>query len=202
MIFVTGCARSGTTLITRMLEACGADLGNCGGLAEHMPFKNRVLKPYLRKNGADCMGQSPLPDWENLLPYPELYGDTMRYAGDADVIKDVKTVLIWPRMVEAFPDAKWLIVYRHPDKIAESCMRTKFMMKLHSHEAWKEWAEHYHSCCDELRKVADTRTVVTSEVIADVTALKEAVEWLGFEFDAKKVKKCIRKDKWHGDKTE
>lgn len=202
MNFVTGCARSGTTLITRMIEACGAKLGDCGSLAEHLPFKNRVLKPYLSRCGADTMGQTPLPDTMNLPPFPTLYEDTMRVASDADIIKDVKTALIWPRMVEAFPDAKWVIVYRHPDKIAESCMRTNFMSKLHSHEAWKEWAEHYHDMCIMLSEKADTRMVTTSEVIDDVTVLEEVIEWLGYEFDAKKVKRCIRKDKWHGDKTE
>jgi len=201
MNFIVGCARSGTTLITRMLEACGAKLGDCGSLAEHMPFKNRVLKPYLRRCGADTMGQSPLPDWKNLPEFPSLYEDTMRVASDADIIKDVKTALIWPRMVEAFPEAKWVIVYRHPEKIAESCMRTNFMSKLHSQEAWKEWAEHYHDMCIMLSEKADTRMVTTSEVIDDVTVLEEVADWLGYEFDAKKVKRCIRKDKWHGDKT-
>lgn len=198
MIFVTGCARSGTTLITRMLEACGANLGEVGGLAEHMPFKEKVLKPYLRRNNADPLGQNPLPNTEALTPYDTLRADTDALTEGVDMIKDVKTALIWPRMVEAYPDAKWLFVYRDPKKIAQSCMRTSFMRAYGTEAEWVTWAEEYHRLCEDLSRVADTHMVVTSDVIADVEEFRETVEWLGFEFDPDAVRKCIKKSKWHG----
>lgn len=198
MIFVTGCARSGTTLMTRMLEACGANLGDVGGLAEHMPFKTNVLKPYLKKIGADPTGQNPLPNTNDLPEYPTLKADMESVIGDAEVIKDVKTALIWPLLHDAYPDAKWVIVYRRPEKIAESCMRTSFMRKYHTLDAWEDWAKNYHARCDDLAQVADTHTVQTADVIEDVGALQLTIEWLGLEFDKDAVRKCIKENRWHG----
>lgn len=201
MIFVTGCARSGTTLITRMLEACGANLGDVGGLAEHMPFKTRVLKPYLKRMGADQTGQNPLPDTDHLLDYPDIKTDIEAVIGNADVIKDVKTALIWPVLHEAYPDAKWLIVYRDPIKIAESCLRTHFMHKYDTKQDWIAWAKEYHSRCDDLSYVADTMTIRTDDVIEDVEEFEVIADWLGLEFDAEAVSRCINKGRWHGDET-
>jgi hypothetical protein len=198
MIFVTGCARSGTTLITRMLEACGANLGEAGSLAEHMPFKEKVLKPYLRRCNADPLGQNPLPDEMNLPVYDTLRSDIDAVTPYADVIKDVKTALIWPKMVEAFPDAKWVIVYRDPKKIAQSCVRTSFMSAYGDEPEWENWAKEYHRRCTDLSYAADTHTVVTSDVIEDVEQLRITVEWLGFDFDPDVARKVIRKSKWHG----
>lgn len=185
MIFVTGAARSGTTLITRMLEACGANLGETGFLAENNAFKRKVLKPYLASIGADPMGIDPLPD-------PNWAFRPVEFDIDVDVIKDPKLALIW----KALPEAKWLIVWRDPVKIAESCVRTPFLGNRKSFDEWVEWAEAYQDRC---ANIAGARRVRTQDVIDDVDSFSEIVEWLGFEFDAKKVKKIIVKKKWHGD---
>jgi len=198
MIFVTGAARSGTSLITRMLEACGANLGDVAGLAEHRPFKNKVLKPYLKRIGADPTGQKPLPNTNDLPDYPTLKADTDAVTEGVDVIKDVKTALIWPLLDDAYPDAKWIIVYRRPEKIAESCMRTTFMRAYNTLEDWEIWAKNYHALCQEIAEVADTHTVVTSDVIEDVESFRPTVGWAGLDFDADAVRNCINENKWHG----
>ena len=189
MILVTGAARSGTTLITRMLEACGAELGAVGALAENHKFKRKYLKPYLSSIGADPMGIDPLPDPDGDFP-------PLAFEVDSDIIKDPKLTLIW----KALPaDAKWLIVYRDPIKVAESCMRTPFLGNPKDYDGWLGWAEDYQS---RLMTIPNACVVRTQDVIDDVTALEEVVEWLGFEFNEKAVKRCIRKGKWHGDKAE
>ena len=185
MIFVTGAARSGTTLITRMLEACGANLGDVGQLAENNVFKRKYLKPYLQKIGADPMGIDPLP---TLLNFPPLTFNT-----DADLIKDPKLALVHPALPK---DAKWVIVYRDPKKIAESCLRTPFLGNRKDFDGWVEWAEQYHDRCAD---IANAMTIRTQDVIEDVCVLEPVVKWLGLEFDDKDVKKTIVKRKWHGD---
>ena len=189
MIFVTGAARSGTTLITRMLEVCGADLGGVGELAENNKFKRKYLKPYLSRLGADPMGIDPLPDPDGDFP-------PLTFEADSDFIKDPKLALIWPALPA---DAKWLIVYRDPSKVAESCLRTPFLRNRKDYDGWLEWAEDYQS---RLMMIPNACVVRTQDVIDDVTALEEVVEWFGLEFNEKAMKRCIRKDKWHGDKTE
>ena len=186
MIYVTGAARSGTTLITRMLEACGANLGDVGVLAENNRFKRKYLKPYLQSIGADPLGIDPLP---TLLKFPPL-----SFTTDADLIKDPKLALIH----KALPEGKWVVVYRDPVKIAESCMRTPFLGNRKDFDGWVNWAEQYHDRCAD---IPNAMTVRTQDVIDDVSVLEPVVKWLGLEFDGKKVGKTINKQKWHGDET-
>ena len=69
-IFITGCARSGTSLVAGIIEKRGAfggktapgNYNNEKGFFENTTIKNDVLKPYLRSLKADPMGQKPLPD--------------------------------------------------------------------------------------------------------------------------------------------
>jgi len=184
MNFVTGAARSGTTLITRMFEACGANLGDVGTLAENNTFKRKHLKPYLTSIGADPLGIEPLPDPNGHFP-------AMQFDTDADLIKDPKLALIW----KALPEAKWIFVYRDIEKIAESCLRTSFLSDKKTQSGWEEWALEYQDRCDA---IPNAMTIVTQDVIDDVDNLKDAVEWLGYEFDANAVKRCIKKSKWQG----
>jgi len=185
MIFVTGAARSGTTLITRMLEACGADLGNAGDLAENRDFKRKHLKPYLSSVGADPMGIDPLPDMGTEFP-------PLTFDVNADLIKDPKLALIWP----ALPDAKWVFVYRDIENIAKSCLRTPFLGNRKTKSEWEGWAAEYQDRCSE---IPNSMFIRTQDVIDDVWALEPVVKWLELEFDDKKVKKTIVKRKWHGD---
>ena len=187
MIFVTGAARSGTTLITRMLEACGANLGDVGQLAENNVFKRKYLKPYLSSIGADPMGLDPLPTLSNFPP--------LTFNTNADLIKDPKLALIHPALPK---DAKWVIVYRDPAKVAESCLRTNFLGNRRDYDGWLEWAEQYHDRCADIE---NAMTVRTQDVIDDVYALEPVAEWLGLEFDAEAVSRCINKGIWHGDET-
>jgi len=66
---------------------------------------------------------------------PEVVRDEMQPLLErVDCAKDVKLVHFWPVIAEAFPEAKWVIVWRDPKKIAASCMRTHFMKALTSLE--------------------------------------------------------------------
>lgn len=186
MIFVTGAARSGTTLITRMLEVCGADLGQVGMLAENMRFKNLYLKPYLKSIGADPMGIDPLPDPDGDFP-------PLAYETEVGLIKDPKLALIWPALPS---DAKWVFVYRDPVKVAESCLRTPFLGDRFTLDEWADWAEDYQERC---ASIPNSMTIRTQDVIEDVSALEDIVEWLELDFNEGAMKACINKGKWHGD---
>lgn len=181
-----------------MLEACGAFLGDVHGLADHKGVRERVIKPYLKSIGADPLGQHPLPRYSELRDYPEIATDILGYAEGVDAIKDVKTALIWPALHKAYPDAKWLIVMREPEKIADSCMRTSFMRKFREHSKWVRWANDYHRRCEDLAKKADTMTVWTKDIIEDPSTLEPIVEWLGLEWDEAAVASKIERSKWHG----
>jgi hypothetical protein len=74
-ILITGCARSGTSMVAGVINRCGAFGGkmsgpnsnNQKGMFENAVIRNSIVKPYLRQIGVDHLGQYPLPNIENLL---------------------------------------------------------------------------------------------------------------------------------------
>ena len=69
-IFITGCARSGTSMTAGVINYCGAFGGqvagatknNRKGMFENNAIRELIVKPILRKHKFDPMGQNPLPD--------------------------------------------------------------------------------------------------------------------------------------------
>lgn len=197
MLFVTGCARSGTSLTMALLEACGANLGVTNGLNEIKALRDDTVKPYLKRINADPKGQYPLPDLEDIQPDAKWREKVLSAVGEADAAKIIKGVLIWPLFVEHFPEAKWLIVMREREHIARSCMRTSFMTAYGNHTAWMQWAQFYHERCAELAEHVESRTVWPDKVInGDYQHFADAVEWAGFTWNDKALN-VIRRDKWH-----
>src|SRR5690606_36215574 len=117
MIIVTGAARSGTSLTTRILQAHGCHLGSTvNGLYENTDVRDGVVKRYLRSIGADPLGQSILADTDNLAYVPGWRKTVERHFRAFPkpwAYKCAKATLIWPVWHEAFPDAKWIIVRRN-----------------------------------------------------------------------------------------
>lgn len=146
MIFITGAARSGTSLTTKILQAHGLWLGSSGqvnDLYEHQMIRQAVLKPMLAKVGADPLGQGPLPDMSKYRPDPNLRHRVEGYFDGGPEpwgYKDAKLTLTWPMWHAAFPDAKWIIVRRQSDDIIDSCLRTTFMKRYgKNRDAWNRW---------------------------------------------------------------
>lgn len=119
---------------------------------------------------------------------------------DVDCVKDVKFVHFWPVLAEAFPDAVWLIVWRDPDKIAASCVRTKFMKKLGTHEEWKVWAETYHQRCRELLAQYPDRVfeVDSSCLRTHNEGISGAVKAVGLEWDETAIDRVFDPSRWSG----
>ena len=77
-ILITGCARSGTSMIAGIINMCGAFAGdtsgpnryNQKGMYENAKIRNSIVKPYLREIGMDPKGQFPLP---NVKTIPDIY---------------------------------------------------------------------------------------------------------------------------------
>jgi len=199
MRIVTSCPRSGTTLVMKMLQACGAELGDVVGVNEHRELREGITKPYLRSIGHDALGQSSLPTYDELTPMPDFRDKVLQATIGADIVKDNKITLLWPLWHEHFPDAKWLLVYRDPEKIAESCVRTNFMHYYATKAEWLEWVEEYHKRCYDLEQVADVMWIEPARIVkGDTEHFRRAIDWLGFEWNERAVLACFNKDKWHG----
>lgn len=165
-IFITGCARSGTSMTAGIVHLCGAFGGkmsgatpyNRKGMFENAEIRNQIVKPYLTHIGADPMGQNPLPNVTALEPYPGLkikVETVMKYNGYKDgpwFYKGAKLCLLWPLFHEAFPSAKWIIVRRADEDIVNSCMKTAFMRAYNDEGGWQSWVDHHKDRFSEMKK--------------------------------------------------
>lgn len=197
MIFVTGCARSGTSLTTGVIGALGARLGRVNSLNEITAVRDGIIKPYLQSMGCDKLGQYPLADRNNLKPYPEFRERVLRAMGGAEVYKCAKAGPLWPLFDEHFPEAKWVIVRRHKADIVDSCHRTSFMQK---HPDWSEWVDFHTECFDEMKERLDYIEVWPFKAImGELRDYQAMAYFLGLPFSEDVVRRQINPSKWHGE---
>ena len=130
---------------------------NRKGVFENAEIRNQLVKPYLSELGVDPMGQRPLPDRKNLLPFPNLATKVemvMKFNGYKDgpwFYKGAKLCLMWTLWHEAFPNAKWIIVRRTDEGIINSCMKTGFMRAYQDAAGWQTWIDEHKVCFAEMK---------------------------------------------------
>lgn len=212
-ILVTGCARSGTSLVAGIVNLCGAWGGdmvgpheyNKRGQFENLVVREKVVKPYLRVLGLDPRCQDPLPD-TRLLPivqdWHELFMYVMvqqGYKSGPLFYKGAKMCLMWPVWQAAFPRAKWVIVRRDDKGIINSCKRTPFMNTFSDDEGWQGWVDHHKECFDEMYNASlDIYEIwVPALVQGDLSEAEEMIEWLGLEWNEEAVKEFISPELWN-----
>jgi hypothetical protein len=213
MIFVTGAARSRTSLVAGAVHACGAFGGelagpnrfNRKGMFENRTVVDRITKPYLRESGLDPMGQYPLPttgagfsDGAEVLgqAFTEILKDH-GWDGVTPIFhKDAKLCLLWSAWHAAFPEAKWIIVRRAREGIVQSCLRTSFMRAFGQDAGgWRWWVQRHERMFAEMKRAGlSVREVWTDPLVEDepdLGALHGTIEWAGLEWDEDAVRKLI-----------
>jgi hypothetical protein len=178
-----------------VLAAHGANLGRVNSLNEHAGVQRDLLKPLLRKAGADPFGQWPLPSINDLPAAPNLRRDTLAALGPADTYKDAKLCLTWPCWHHAFPDARWIIVRRSAQGIIGSCLRTPFMKAYGNADGWQRWLDHHLAAFNAMRS-AGLDVVEVWPDPANPESFRPAVEHAGLTFDANKAAACVDPEKW------
>ena len=216
-IFITGCARSGTSLIGSIIHSCGCFGGdmsgptkyNKKGMFENIKIRNVMVKPLLINMGCDPLGQYPLPnpnillldtyvayDWKyKMLEILVLEGlkQNMRW-----FYKGAKLALIWPLWKKAFPDGKYLIVRRSDKDIIQSCLKTGFMRNFDNAEGWQWWIDRYKECFQSMLENFNCREIWPSKIINNnYEELISILDWLELDYDIKKIKECPDVSLWH-----
>ena len=133
-VFVTGVERSGSSLIARIIQMCGAFSGDTTTMCENRSLK-ALTDAYYKDRGVDVRGQYPLPNpSEMLIPADwksRVFVALAREGYDANqqlwMYKSSRIVQIWPIWNYAFPDAKWIVVRRRTGDVIQSCLKTGFM---------------------------------------------------------------------------
>lgn len=206
-IIVTGCPRSGTSLVMGVLHRCGMQTGTiCGptkwnpkGQYENREIINNVDKALLNKMGCDPKGQYPLPDpKKTIIDFP-VYETIAKIAQKQEIdveddwgFKDAKCCLTWPAMAEAFPNAKWVIVRRNKEAIINSCFRVPFMDKYDTHEGWSSWAD-YH--IDRFKEIKASQQAIEiwpeQDRNGNLLVFKDLVRWLGLKWNEESVREFV-----------
>lgn len=196
-------------MVSGVLSASGLDFGGPlhkkprpyqpRGFFEHRGVRDLVVKPTLRKLGADPLGQHPLPP-RDLSPSDReavAFGlRVRRELGKAEAYKDAKVILLWPYFRKAFPDALWLLVRRDRKAIARSCLRTPFMRKRSFLAGWLEWAAEHEARMEDL-KASGARVLEIWPDAADPGGFRETIEALGLVWDEDKVRGALVPEAWH-----
>lgn len=213
-ILITGCSRSGSSMIAAAINACGAFGGNMTennqsskrGMFENVKIREAVVKSYLSEIGADIAGQYPLVDTKNLIiPMNTWKADVEYilskegYTGGKWMYKDSRSALLWPVWDYAYPDAKWLIVRRRTGDVINSCVKTGFMKAFKNidnqkavgakseMEAWLWWIHQYEDRFNEMINAGLNCRVIWPQRMenGDYGQLYETIDWLGLKWSEK-----------------
>lgn len=230
-ILITGCARSGTSMIGGIIHKCGAWKGetrgptkyNQKGMFENKAMVTTLVKPYLRELGFDRNGQYPLPETSDIkIPtdFRERVFNILKEEGWTPdqpwMWKCVKMTLMWPVWHYAFPNTKWIIVRRKSSDIVNSCMKTGFMKAYQNvdiqkkvgakteQEGWLWWIrQHEEKWVEMMQKGLNVKVVWPQRMFEhDYAQMKETIEWLGLEYDSKAVLDFIEPKFWHARKKQ
>jgi hypothetical protein len=182
----------------------GPNNNNQKGMFENAEIRNSIVKPYLESQGADKLGQYPLPDIESLeIPnnWRRKIEDVMKKegipGGSPWFYKGAKMCLMWPVWHHAFPDAKWIIVRRKTTDIINSCMRTGFMSRFNSQQfrdavnaktaedGWYWWVKQHESRFAEMiMEGLNVKQIWPERMVErDYRQTNEMLDWLGLEWN-------------------
>jgi hypothetical protein len=229
-ILITGCARSGTSMVAGIINTCGAFGGkmsgptqyNAKGMFENAAIRNGITKVHLKSIGMDTLGQYPIPDTDSLMiptTWKKQVEDIMiseGYESGPWMYKGAKLCLLWPIWHYAFPNAKWIIVRRKTPDIIRSCMRTGFMRAFsnprnqkavgvdNEYDGWLWWVRQHEDRFREMMNAGLNTTVVWPErmVEGDYRQMKETVEWVGLEWKGEEVTSFIEPKLWKARQTQ
>lgn len=215
-ILITGCARSGTSMVAGVIHKCGGFGGdligpspyNAKGMFENRFIRDKIDKGYLRAIGVDPKGQNPFPDTSN-MPIPSNWKAQVDavmlregYKEGPWFYKGARCCLVWPVWNYAYPNAKWVIVRRKTADIIDSCLNTSFMNAYTTREGWLEWVHHHEECFVEMIKAGCNVKQVWPERMlrGDYEQMLELIEWLGLTWRAEEVLNFIEPKLWKGRK--
>ncbi len=203
-IFVTGCPRSGTSIIAATVNRCGAFIGGISkrSMYENIRISDELVKPYLDRMGVDKKEQYPLPDLSSISIPTDWKRKVEQiildegYKSGIWMYKGTAMCLMWPVWHYAFPNAKWIIVRRRTPDIVQSCLKTGYMNAFSDEEVrgkvnvsseaegWKWWIRQHEQRFVEMITEGLNCKVIWPErmVSGDYQQLHEVLDWVGLEW--------------------
>jgi hypothetical protein len=189
-IFITGCERSGSTIIARIVSHCGTFTGRTTEMLENIEIK-KLTDTYYDLIGADKKGQNPLPDTKKLIiptNWKQKIEDVLtdeKYDNSTWMIKGSRLCQTWPVWHYAFPNAKWVIVRRRTGDIIDSCLKTGYMTAYKDKEGWLGWVHEHEKLFVEMIEAGVNCKIVWPERMAtgDYGQIFEMLDWVGLPWN-------------------
>lgn len=222
-ILITGCPRSGASIIGSVINSSGAFGGEMSkrGMFTNDRIREEIVFPYFDDIQMDKLGQYPLPDTDNLSIPPNWEDLVLQIMSDEGyqtgqwMYKDSRLTLTWPIWNYAFPNAKWIIVRRRTGDIIQSCLKTAFMTGFGSvnnqkavnanteQEGWLWWVHQYENRFVRMIEAGLNCKVIWPErmLYGNYQQIYEVLEWVGLSWN-KEVVNRIYPLFWKGHKKE
>ena len=200
-ILITGCPRSGASMIAGIIKLCKARMGRLNGMNENIDARLQQ-DMLMRRLRVDVKGQYPLPVVSRLKPVlgfaNNIHNAVTGGLSGEWAFKDSRILLTWSIWNKAFPKAKWIIVRRRKDDILKSCKQTAYMKAFKypktlqalnlqtEEEGWHWMISQYEKRIEEVKMKANMMAVVYPEKMVedDYSEIRSIVEdWLKLEWN-------------------
>ncbi len=199
VILITGVERSGSTLISRVLQLCDANAGQTNKMRENVNLR-ALSKSVIEDMNIGCFMPSKwdlfsVTNWkeqvENAIKEQKL-PESMPF-----MYKDSQIAQLWELWSDAYPNAKWIIVRRRTGDILNSLHETAYMSRFKDiknikkvkakdeNDAWLWWVHQYE---DKFREIIEAKLdykIVWPERMrdGDFEQMKEVVKWCGLKWN-------------------
>lgn len=210
-ILITGCPRSGTSMIAGMLSLSGIYSGVVDKMYENIPIRDNLIKNYLRQVGMGDTGHYPLVSKYPLV-FPEYWIEkvigVLKKQGYTDGVwmyKDCRNALLWQLWYLSFPNAKWIIVRRNREDIIYSCQHTGYMRTFDNYDvcktigvenntqAWQWMIDEYEMRFNKIKQCENVMEVWPEKIAqGDFSEVKKIWEWLGIDWNDEKMREYIQ----------
>lgn len=190
-IFVAGPARCGTTMLTGLLHYHGAWVGEAK--VTQNPETNSLF------GSENVHIKATLKNWSN--PNPQRLRDAVLALVKTDgpwVVKTPQLLVKNRLLIEAFPEALWLLPRRPIEDIVASALRHPGMRG--TPERRRQIANNHLLMQGEVRRSANWWMDVDVDALArgDMAVAREAVEFAGLDFKEEVAAAWIKPEMWHG----
>lgn len=199
LILVTGVERSGSTLISRVLQMCDANAGQTNKMRENVSLKALSTRTIKRLNVGCFMPSyyslNNVKDWDEKVEKAlkdQIIPEFMPF-----MYKDSQIAQLWKLWNKAYPFAKWIIVRRRTGDILNSLHETAYMLRFKSahnikrigasdeKDAWLWWVHQYEDRFRDILEAELNYRIVWPERMRDgnFEQIKEVVDWCDLQWN-------------------
>lgn len=210
-ILIVSPPRSGSSLLSYILSKEGLQCGltkegdeyNPNGYFENLQIRELVIK-QLEQNDTNKLGKKYQPvNLDFTMQQAETFRNnviTCMKSQNVDIsspwmFKDPKIALVWKLFAKAFPNAKFILLYRNEKDILHSYERTKFMDAYTNMVDWQKYLGNFKDNMKSIENECANHHVFQIESIFDndECAINQLFDFLELQ-NTKQYLSCVKKE--------